>query len=244
MLDRLYGWDVCPVLWCKVGSRARRAGRVQSAAPAWSWSASASGWRSSRPRIGTSTALAVKARRVVRGTPGPRRRRAAGPRHRLRRPRRAEEGRARPRREPRRAHSPQRSRRRRSIRHRLESKPGTRSPKAPFTTSTLQQEAGRKLSMSAKHAMSVAQRLYEKGFITYMRTDSTALSTQAVRRRASRRSALYGEKAVPLNPRVYAQQEQERAGGARGHPSVWRARSARLRRCRASSIATSSACTT
>ena len=62
----------------------------------------------------------------------------------------------------------------------VEAKPGTRSPKPPFTTSTMQQEAGRKLSMSAKHAMGVAQRLYEKGYITYMRTDSTAPSTQAI----------------------------------------------------------------
>jgi DNA topoisomerase-1 len=85
----------------------------------------------------------------------------------------------------------------------VEAKPGTRSPRAPFTTSTMQQEAGRKLSMSAKHAMSVAQRLYEKGFITYMRTDSTALSTQAVQAARAQAVKLYGEKAVPLNPRVY-----------------------------------------
>ncbi|MFB8387190.1 type I DNA topoisomerase [Microbacterium sp. NPDC055910] len=85
----------------------------------------------------------------------------------------------------------------------LEAKPGTRSPKPPFTTSTMQQEAGRKLSMSAKHAMSVAQRLYEKGFITYMRTDSTALGAQAVQAARAQAVALYGEKAVPLNPRVY-----------------------------------------
>lgn len=85
----------------------------------------------------------------------------------------------------------------------LESKPGTRSPRAPFTTSTLQQEAGRKLSMSAKHAMSVAQRLYEKGFITYMRTDSTALSKQAVEAARAQAVKLYGEKAVPLNARTY-----------------------------------------
>ncbi len=85
----------------------------------------------------------------------------------------------------------------------LESKPGTRSPRAPFTTSTLQQEAGRKLSMSAKHAMSVAQRLYEKGYITYMRTDSTALSTQAVQAARAQAVQLYGDKAVPPNPRVY-----------------------------------------
>ncbi|WP_404434008.1 type I DNA topoisomerase [Microbacterium lacus] len=85
----------------------------------------------------------------------------------------------------------------------LESKPGTRSPKPPFTTSTLQQEAGRKLSMSAKHAMSVAQRLYEKGFITYMRTDSTALSAQAVQAARAQAVSLYGDKAVPANPRTY-----------------------------------------
>jgi len=85
----------------------------------------------------------------------------------------------------------------------LEAKPGTRSPKPPFTTSTMQQEAGRKLSMSAKHAMSVAQRLYEKGYITYMRTDSTALSKQAVEAARAQAVALYGQKAVPLNPRTY-----------------------------------------
>jgi DNA topoisomerase-1 len=85
----------------------------------------------------------------------------------------------------------------------LESKPGTRSPKPPFTTSTLQQEAGRKLSMSAKHAMGVAQRLYEKGFITYMRTDSTALSTQAIQAAREQAVAMYGAASVPLNPRTY-----------------------------------------
>ena len=86
----------------------------------------------------------------------------------------------------------------------VEAKPGTRRPYAPFTTSTLQQEAGRKLSMSAKQAMSVAQRLYEKGYITYMRTDSVALSGQAVQAARSQAVALYGDKAVPLKPRVYS----------------------------------------
>lgn len=85
----------------------------------------------------------------------------------------------------------------------VEAKPGTRSPKPPFTTSTMQQEAGRKLSMSAKHSMGVAQRLYEKGYITYMRTDSTALSTQAVAAARAQAVALYGDKAVPPNPRSY-----------------------------------------
>ncbi|MDF2492555.1 MAG: topA [Microbacterium sp.] len=86
----------------------------------------------------------------------------------------------------------------------LESKPGTRSPKAPFTTSTLQQEAGRKLSMSAKHTMSVAQRLYEKGYITYMRTDSTSLSSQAIKAAREQAVSLYGDRAVPANPRTHA----------------------------------------
>jgi DNA topoisomerase-1 len=85
----------------------------------------------------------------------------------------------------------------------VEAKPGTRSPYAPFTTSTMQQEAGRKLSMSAKQAMSAAQRLYEKGYITYMRTDSTALSTQAVQAARNQAVSLYGDSAVPLKPRVY-----------------------------------------
>ncbi|MFD5213103.1 type I DNA topoisomerase [Microbacterium sp. NPDC058345] len=86
----------------------------------------------------------------------------------------------------------------------VDAKPGTRRPYAPFTTSTMQQEAGRKLSMSAKQAMSVAQRLYEKGYITYMRTDSTALSTQAVQAARAQAVSLYGDAAVPLKPRVYA----------------------------------------
>ncbi|MFC7789024.1 type I DNA topoisomerase [Microbacterium sp. MAHUQ-60] len=85
----------------------------------------------------------------------------------------------------------------------VEAKPGTRSPYAPFTTSTMQQEAGRKLSMSAKQAMSVAQRLYEKGYITYMRTDSVSLSTQALQAARSQAVALYGDAAVPLKPRAY-----------------------------------------
>ncbi|GAA3643998.1 type I DNA topoisomerase [Microbacterium awajiense] len=86
----------------------------------------------------------------------------------------------------------------------LTAKPGTRSPKPPFTTSTLQQEAGLKLSMTAKHAMGVAQRLYEKGYITYMRTDSTALSRQAVEAARAQAVELFGDKAVPANPRTYA----------------------------------------
>ncbi|NLW58616.1 MAG: toprim domain-containing protein, partial [Bifidobacterium pseudolongum subsp. globosum] len=74
----------------------------------------------------------------------------------------------------------------------VEAKPGTRSPYAPFTTSTMQQEAGRKLGLSAKNAMSVAQKLYEKGFITYMRTDSVSLSAQAITAARTQAVSLYG----------------------------------------------------
>jgi DNA topoisomerase-1 len=63
----------------------------------------------------------------------------------------------------------------------IEKKPGVRSPGAPFTTSTLQQEAARKLGFSVKQTMTIAQRLYESGHITYMRTDSTTLSGQAIK---------------------------------------------------------------
>src|SRR5699024_4900626 len=62
----------------------------------------------------------------------------------------------------------------------LETKPYKRRPAAPFTTSTLQQEAGRKLKMSSRATMSTAQSLYENGYITYMRTDSPQLSSQAI----------------------------------------------------------------
>jgi DNA topoisomerase-1 len=85
----------------------------------------------------------------------------------------------------------------------VERKPYRRSPYAPFRTTTLQQEASRKLGFSAKHTMSVAQRLYENGYITYMRTDSTTLSQTAID--AARRQAreLYGDSYVPDAPRAY-----------------------------------------
>ena len=86
----------------------------------------------------------------------------------------------------------------------VERKPYRRSPYAPFRTTTLQQEASRKHGFSAKYTMSVAQRLYENGHITYMRTDSTILSQTAID--AARRQAreLYGAEYVPDAPRVYA----------------------------------------
>jgi len=86
----------------------------------------------------------------------------------------------------------------------VESKPYRRSPYAPFRTTTLQQEASRKLGMSASVTMSVAQRLYENGFITYMRTDSTTLSDAAVGAARAQVRELYGAEYVPDAPRVYA----------------------------------------
>ena len=85
----------------------------------------------------------------------------------------------------------------------LETKPYTRRPAAPFTTSTLQQEAGRKLRMSARGAMRTAQALYENGYITYMRTDSPALSTQAIDAARRQVAELYGPDYVPEHARVY-----------------------------------------
>ena len=86
----------------------------------------------------------------------------------------------------------------------VEAKPYTRRPAAPFTTSTLQQEAARKLRFSARQTMSIAQGLYENGYITYMRTDSPALSQQAITAARSQASALYGADSVPEKPRVYS----------------------------------------
>lgn len=86
----------------------------------------------------------------------------------------------------------------------LETKPYTRRPAAPFTTSTLQQEAARKLRFTSRTTMRVAQRLYENGYITYMRTDSVALSDQAVNAARSQAKELYGAEFVPASKRVYA----------------------------------------
>ncbi|GAA5141016.1 type I DNA topoisomerase [Nocardioides marinquilinus] len=85
----------------------------------------------------------------------------------------------------------------------VEAKPYRRSPYAPFRTTTLQQEAGRKLGMTASVAMSVAQRLYENGFITYMRTDSTTLSDGAINAARSQVRELYGAEYLPDAPRTY-----------------------------------------
>ncbi|MGB8793677.1 MAG: type I DNA topoisomerase, partial [Mycobacterium sp.] len=85
----------------------------------------------------------------------------------------------------------------------VEEKPYTRRPYAPFMTSTLQQEAGRKLRFSSERTMSIAQRLYENGYITYMRTDSTTLSESAINAARTQARQLYGEEYVYPSPRQY-----------------------------------------
>ncbi len=85
----------------------------------------------------------------------------------------------------------------------VERKPYTRRPAAPFMTSTLQQEASRKLRFTAQNTMRVAQRLYEAGYITYMRTDSTSLSETALAAARDQARELYGADAVPPEPRHY-----------------------------------------
>ncbi|MFJ4666772.1 type I DNA topoisomerase [Kitasatospora purpeofusca] len=86
----------------------------------------------------------------------------------------------------------------------VESKPYRRSPYAPFRTTTLQQEASRKLGFGAKRTMQVAQKLYENGFITYMRTDSTTLSETAINAARTQVTQLYGADYLPDAPRTYA----------------------------------------
>lgn len=210
VLDRLYGWDVSPVLWRKIGTgsggQALSAGRVQSAATrlvvdrerermafvsASYWDIETTAVPSSETNGFTARLARIDGASLARGTDfddlGQLKKAVivlSESDARTLATAIEQVGAA-------------------SV-SALEAKPGTRSPKAPFTTSTLQQEAGRKLSMSAKHTMGVAQRLYEKGYITYMRTDSTSLSSQAIQAARAQAVALYGDRAVPPNPRVYA----------------------------------------
>ncbi|MBQ7055406.1 MAG: type I DNA topoisomerase [Alphaproteobacteria bacterium] len=86
----------------------------------------------------------------------------------------------------------------------IDKKKTTRKPAAPFTTSTLQQEAARKLYFASKRTMSAAQKLYEQGLITYMRTDATNLNADAVTEIRGYISCEYGEKFVPTSPNIYA----------------------------------------
>jgi len=93
----------------------------------------------------------------------------------------------------------------------------TSSPRGPFTTSTFQQEAGRKLGLRAQEAMRIAQRLYENGYITYMRTDSTALSREAISAARELVSERYGKEFLPGSPRFYGNQSK---GAQEAHEAI------------------------
>lgn len=105
----------------------------------------------------------------------------------------------------------------------LEDKPYTSRPAAPFTTSTMQQEANRKLGFTARRAMKVAQSLYENGYITYMRTDSTTLAQVAIDAARELVRSEYGNEYLPDSPRIYTSkvknaQEAHEAIRPAGHP--------------------------
>ena len=209
ILDRLYGYEVSPVLWRKV-RQGLSAGRVQSVATrmvvererermafraADYWDVRGT-FRQEEPTDGAGAFAArlvqLAGQRVATGRDfddqGRLRATAAGIRHLDEATARACAAAL--------ADAPFRV-------LDVETKPYTRKPAAPFTTSTLQQEAARKLRMASRQTMRVAQALYENGYITYMRTDSPALGAQAID--AARRQAadLYGPEYVPASPRVY-----------------------------------------
>ncbi|MFP4074510.1 MAG: type I DNA topoisomerase, partial [Actinomycetota bacterium] len=100
----------------------------------------------------------------------------------------------------------------------VESKPYTRRPYPPFRTSTLQQEAGRKLRFSSSRTMSVAQRLYENGYITYMRSDSVELSDAAIAASRSQISKLYGKEYLSPSPRKYSGKQAK--GAQEAHEAI------------------------
>lgn len=208
ILDRLYGYEVSPVLWKKVMPKLS-AGRVQSVATRmivqrerermafvsasyWDLEATMDAGADAAPRTFGSRLVAVDGTRVATG-------RDFGPDGRLRRADTevlvVDE-----------AHANRLAEALADtelVVTRVEEKPYTRRPYAPFMTSTLQQEAGRKLRFSAERTMRTAQRLYENGYITYMRTDSTTLSETAIAAARAQATQLYGERYVAAEPRQY-----------------------------------------
>jgi DNA topoisomerase I len=207
ILDRLYGYEVSPVLWKKI-MRNLSAGRVQSVATRivvererermrfvsasyWDISAKMDAGEEAEPRNFGARLLSVDGTRLATG-------RDFGPDGALKgsaQVLRLDEPEAR-----RLAGALTGSALRVSS---VEEKPYTRRPYPPFMTSTLQQEAGRKLRFSSERTMRVAQRLYENGYITYMRTDSTTLSETALTAARSQARDLYGDAYVPQAPRQY-----------------------------------------
>ncbi|MFC7726484.1 type I DNA topoisomerase [Nocardioides sp. GCM10028917] len=212
ILDRLYGYEVSPVLWKKVMS-GLSAGRVQSVATRlvvdrerermkfrvasyWDLDATFDAGTGHDPRMFPAKLYSVDDVRVARGSDfdntGELKSGSGGKAHRAHLSRADAQALA--------AGLSDTTYDVRSV----ESKPYRRSPYAPFRTTTLQQEASRKLGMSASVTMSVAQRLYENGFITYMRTDSTTLSDAAVGAARDQVRELYGAEYLPDSPRTYA----------------------------------------
>ncbi|MEU8251994.1 type I DNA topoisomerase [Nonomuraea sp. NPDC048916] len=207
ILDRLYGYEVSPVLWKKVKPRLS-AGRVQSVAtrlvverererlaftPAHYWDLQAlfdTGKAEERPRDFGATLTGVDGKRVAQGRDF-----ASTGQLKTRDVLHLSEAAA--------GELAARLRGSSFAVKSVERKPYTRKPYAPFRTTTLQQEASRKLGFSAKYTMQVAQRLYEEGFITYMRTDSITLSETAIAAARSQAIKLYGQAYVPDKPRVY-----------------------------------------
>lgn len=208
VLDRLYGYEVSPVLWKKVMPKLS-AGRVQSVAtrlvverereriafvPAHYWDIAAQfdTGRDDEPKVFKAGLVSVDGKRVAQGRDF------------------SSDGTLKTRDallhldEPAARALAERLRDRPYEVTSVEPKPYTRRPYPPFRTTTLQQEASRKLNFSAKYTMSVAQKLYENGFITYMRTDSITLSETAITAARRQAAALFGGEYVPDKPRVYA----------------------------------------
>lgn len=207
ILDRLYGYEISPVLWKKVMPRLS-AGRVQSVATRlvvdrereriafrtasyWDLAGTFDAGSDHDPRMFPAKITSIDGNRVARGTD-------FGPDGVLKSDKVVHLDRSRA--ESLVAALDNKTYEVRSV----ESKPYKRSPYAPFRTTTMQQEASRKLGMSASTTMSVAQRLYENGFITYMRTDSTTLSGDAVSAARAQVRELYGAEYLPDAPRTYA----------------------------------------
>ncbi|MEU3971297.1 type I DNA topoisomerase [Streptomyces bacillaris] len=212
ILDRLYGYEVSPVLWKKVMPKLS-AGRVQSVATRlvverereriafrsaeyWDLTGTFATGRTgdaSDPSTLTARLSAVDGRRIAQGRDfGPDGQLKVGSAQTLH----LDEANAR-------ALAAALADSSFAVRS-VESKPYRRSPYAPFRTTTLQQEASRKLGFGAKATMQVAQKLYENGFITYMRTDSTTLSDTAVAAARAQVTQLYGANYLPEKPRTYA----------------------------------------
>jgi DNA topoisomerase-1 len=210
ILDRLYGYEVSPVLWKKVMPRLS-AGRVQSVATRiivqrerermafvsasyWDIAALMDAGAEASPRQFPARLVAVDGTRVATG-------RDFGADGQLKNAGRKDAARALDEASARRLAEALQGRD--LVVESVESKPYTRKPYPPFMTSTLQQEAGRKLRFSADRTMRSAQRLYENGYITYLRTDSTTLSDTAIQAARTQARDLYGAEYVSPQPRQY-----------------------------------------